>query len=337
MLFGRRASTTTGTTWGYYGGKYRKADGTILTIANTTLALTASSTNYILETDGVVSNVTTAPTGWPGPLASNAKALYAVICSSSAVTGYTDYRTPSSGPTGATGATGPTGPAGPSGAAPLTTKGDLLGYNTASTRVPIGTDGQVLTADSAQALGLKWATPTTGTVTSVAMTVPAEFSVTGSPITGAGTLAVTKATQSANLVYAGPSSGAAAAPTFRTLVAADLPTQPFDVVAFYPGIPTASAKIYRAKFARAVTFAANFSGSQFAASANATASTVFDIQKNGVSTGSCTIAAAGTTPTFASTGGAAVSFAAGDLLTILAPATADATLADPAFTLAGTR
>ncbi len=62
-----------------------------------------------------------------------------------------------------------------------------------------------------------------GSVTSVALTAPAEFSVAGSPITTSGTLAITKATQSANLVYAGPSSGSAAAPTFRALVASDVP------------------------------------------------------------------------------------------------------------------
>lgn len=42
---------------------------------------------------------------------------------------------------------------------PLTTKGDLFGYDTANARIPIGTNNQVLTADSTQALGLKWATP----------------------------------------------------------------------------------------------------------------------------------------------------------------------------------
>jgi hypothetical protein len=45
---------------------------------------------------------------------------------------------------------------------PLTTKGDLYGYSTTNARVPIGTDGQVLTADSTAALGLKWATPSAG-------------------------------------------------------------------------------------------------------------------------------------------------------------------------------
>src|SRR5512137_279882 len=62
-----------------------------------------------------------------------------------------------------------------------------------------------------------------GTVTSVAQTVPAEFSVSGSPVTTTGTLAISKATQTANYVWAGPTSGAAAQPTFRALVAGDLP------------------------------------------------------------------------------------------------------------------
>ena len=39
----------------------------------------------------------------------------------------------------------------------LTTKGDLHGYSDENTRIPVGTNNQVLTADSAQALGLKWA------------------------------------------------------------------------------------------------------------------------------------------------------------------------------------
>ena len=48
---------------------------------------------------------------------------------------------------------------------PLTTKGDILGFSTVNARVPVGTNGQVLTADGTDALGVKWATPTTGTVT----------------------------------------------------------------------------------------------------------------------------------------------------------------------------
>lgn len=108
---------------------------------------------------------------------------------------------------------------------PITTKADLISSNgTNNVRLAVGTDGFVLTADSAQATGLKWsAVSGTGTVTSVALTVPGFLSVAGSPVTTSGTLAVSLATQTANTVFAGPAAGGAATPTFRTLVAADIP------------------------------------------------------------------------------------------------------------------
>lgn len=105
------------------------------------------------------------------------------------------------------------------------------------------TDGQILTAAEMNTLstqaggaaqtannGSDFANPATvrsnigaGTVNSVALTMPSGFAVAGSPVTNAGTLAVTRATQGANLIEAGPASGAAAVPTYRALVAADLP------------------------------------------------------------------------------------------------------------------
>ena len=42
---------------------------------------------------------------------------------------------------------------------PTTTKGDLIIHGSSTTRLGVGTDGQVLTADSAQSTGAKWATP----------------------------------------------------------------------------------------------------------------------------------------------------------------------------------
>ena len=62
-----------------------------------------------------------------------------------------------------------------------------------------------------------------GGVTSVGLSLPAEYSVSGSPVTGSGTLAVTKANQPANTVYSGPASGGAGAPSFRALTAAEIP------------------------------------------------------------------------------------------------------------------
>lgn len=71
--------------------------------------------------------------------------------------------------------------------------------------------------------GLVTTALTSGTVTSVATTLPSFLAVAGSPITTAGTLAISLTTQVANLVFAGPATGSDAAPTFRTLVDDDIP------------------------------------------------------------------------------------------------------------------
>jgi hypothetical protein len=72
-----------------------------------------------------------------------------------------------------------------------------------------------------------------GTVTSVALTAPSFISVSGSPITSAGTIALSLASQTANQVFAAP-NGSNGTPTFRSLVAADIPS----LTATYLGLST---------------------------------------------------------------------------------------------------
>lgn len=54
------------------------------------------------------------------------------------------------------------GGGGGSATSPLTTKGDVWGFDTADARIPVGTDGQVLTADSVAGVGVSWQTPAAG-------------------------------------------------------------------------------------------------------------------------------------------------------------------------------
>ena len=86
--------------------------------------------------------------------------------------------------------------------------------------------------------GVSTATIGGGTVTSVGLSLPSIFTTTGSPVTSSGTLTAVLAGQSANTVFAGPSSGSAAAPTFRTLVAADIPGLPYAPTAGSTAITT---------------------------------------------------------------------------------------------------
>jgi len=62
----------------------------------------------------------------------------------------------------------------------------------------------------------------TGTVTSVALSLPNIFSVSGSPVTTSGTLTGTLASQTAATVFAAP-NGSNGTPSFRALVAGDIP------------------------------------------------------------------------------------------------------------------
>lgn len=83
--------------------------------------------------------------------------------------------------------------------------------------------GYVLSNDGTGVLS--WVAASGGSVSSVALDLPLSvFTVSGSPVTSSGTLTGSLNTQVANSVWAGPASGPDAAPTFRSLVSADIPS-----------------------------------------------------------------------------------------------------------------
>lgn len=81
----RNPVTTTGLTWGYIGGQW-PINGLPTTVANGTVTLTASSTNYVgLSQAGVVVNTVTTRNPLHIP-------LYTVVTGAATVTSYTDTR-----------------------------------------------------------------------------------------------------------------------------------------------------------------------------------------------------------------------------------------------------
>lgn len=99
------------------------------------------------------------------------------------------------------------------------------------------------------------------------------------------------------------------------------------------GKPSASEVIYAFVAVGAVAFNANFGGSAAASGdTTATAQTVFTVNKNGSPIGTITFAASAGVGTFATTGGAAETMVANDVLTVVGPGTPDTTLADIAIT-----
>jgi hypothetical protein len=101
-----------------------------------------------------------------------------------------------------------------------------------------------------------------------------------------------------------------------------------------PGAPTSSQRVFHHLAVAAFTLPQNLTGSAGKAKTAATAQTDFDIQVNTVSKGTMRFAASGTAASFIFASD--VSVAAADEIEIIAPASADATLANIVWTLKGT-
>lgn len=83
------------------------------------------------------------------------------------------------------------------------------------------------------------------------------------------------------------------------------------------------------------TLAANFANSKASVGTNPAATWAADVQKNGVSIGTLSISTGGVV-TFTTSGGTSKSFVPGDVVTLIAPAVADASIARLRFTFEGT-
>lgn len=123
--FGKRESTSSGLTWGYYGATIA-VSGVPTQIAGGTLTLTNNATNYIeVSNTGTVSVTSSIPGSWPAPATHTA--LYEVVVAAGVITSIIDWRTAQgagvAGPAGATGPTGATGAAGATGATGATGTG----------------------------------------------------------------------------------------------------------------------------------------------------------------------------------------------------------------------
>lgn len=173
-----------------------------------------------------------------------------------------------------------------------------------------------------------------------AETSDASATTLGGDLTGTPAAATVAKLQGRALANTAPTDGQAivwdqAGSTWKPGAVASGGTNTYDVPIFVPDKPTASMLCARIAAVRAFDLPASLTGSVASAGVAATGSTVFALHKNTTSIGTVTFAAAGTTGTFSFA--SAVSFAAGDVLRIIAPGTADATLADISISFAGTR
>lgn len=153
----------------------------------------------------------------------------------------------------------------------------------------------------------------------------------GYPILSAGIQSVDLALIAFDNSIANAVTQNAAALTALTGVVAGMKV--IDIENFSIGKPAANQVMNRYIAPRAYTLPAGAVNSQFKSLTAATGVSTFMLQKNGANVGTVSFAAAATVGVFNIA--AAVAFAPGDVLAIIAPAAQDATLSDLIYTLQG--
>jgi len=108
----------------------------------------------------------------------------------------------------------------------------------------------------------------------------------------------------------------------------------YDFGIAFGGTPTSSEVMGRLSLPRETTCPADFTGSAGHVGANPTAAFAIDVQDDGISIGTISIATDGSF-TFATTGGLELVIAAGSLITFVAPSSVDATIVDINATMIG--
>lgn len=89
---------------------------------------------------------------------------------------------------------------------PLTTKGDIWGFSTVNARIPVGSNGNVLTADSTQTLGVKWAPVATSPLTTKGDLWGFSSVDARVPVGSDGSVLTADSTQTLGVKWAPPSS-----------------------------------------------------------------------------------------------------------------------------------
>lgn len=243
---------------------------------------------------------------------------------------------------------------------PITVSGDCTGSGTTAITLScltggqtvtlsgdtIGSGGNAITTTTLKVNGVSYpASPGTNTVPVATgggivtyETAPVAAGGTGATSLAAHGVLLGEGTNPASATAPGTlnqvltSNGASADPTYQS--------PPIDIAAFVPGVPS-NGMIARVVVTRAIILPSGLTNSMGVAKEGATASTTVAINKisGGISTpiGTAVFAASGgTNATGTFTAAAATSLAAGDMVELAYPATADATLGDIAITLAGT-